>query len=116
MFDNEWMLIPGAAVAEVTGSLPPMPGPDEPGPFSLADPGRVRAVLAAAGYHSVAITPPRRSRGDQRGPDLGIDPYPRPMITPDFPVIGQVTRLSGSSRAGIPGGYGGDPQDFAELE
>jgi len=30
------MLIPGAAVAEVTGSLPPMPGPDEPGPFSLA--------------------------------------------------------------------------------
>jgi SAM-dependent methyltransferase len=55
--DNEWMLIPGAAVAQVTGSLPPMPGPGQPGPFSLADPGRVRAVLDAAGYHSVAITP-----------------------------------------------------------
>ena len=57
IFDNEWMLIPGAAVAGVTGSLPPMPGPDEPGPFSLADPGRVRAVLDAAGFGSVTITP-----------------------------------------------------------
>ena len=57
VFDNEWMLVPGAAVATVTGSLPPMPGPAEPGPFSLADPGRVRAVLDAAGFDSVAITP-----------------------------------------------------------
>jgi SAM-dependent methyltransferase len=57
VFDNEWMLIPGAAVASVTGSLPPMPGPAEPGPFSLADPDRVRAVLDAAGFDSVAIAP-----------------------------------------------------------
>jgi Protein of unknown function (DUF664) len=57
VFENEWMLIPGAAVAEVTGALPPMPGPDEPGPFSLADPDRVRAVLAAAGFGSLAIEP-----------------------------------------------------------
>jgi SAM-dependent methyltransferase len=57
MSGNEWMLIPGAAVAEVTGSLPPMPGPDEPGPFSLTDPARVRAVLGAAGFGSIAITP-----------------------------------------------------------
>jgi hypothetical protein len=57
VFDNEWMLIPGAAVASVTGSLPPMPGPGEPGPFSLADPGRVRAVLDAAGFGSVAVAP-----------------------------------------------------------
>jgi len=57
VFANEWMLIPGAAVAEVTGSLPPMPGPDEPGPFSLADPARVRAVLGAAGFGAIAITP-----------------------------------------------------------
>jgi SAM-dependent methyltransferase len=55
--DNEWMLIPGAAAAEVTGTLPPMPGPDEPGPFSLADPARVRAVLGAAGFGSIAVTP-----------------------------------------------------------
>ena len=57
VFDNEWMLIPGAAVATVTGSLPPMPGPAEPGPFSLADPGRVRDVLDAAGFGSVVVTP-----------------------------------------------------------
>lgn len=57
VFDNEWMLIPGAAVAEVTGSLPAMPGPGEPGPFSLSDPARVRAVLEAAGFGSVDVTP-----------------------------------------------------------
>ncbi len=57
VFDNEWMLIPGAAVASVTGSLPPMPGPGEPGPFSLADPDRVRAVLEAAGFGSIIVTP-----------------------------------------------------------
>jgi SAM-dependent methyltransferase len=57
VFDNEWMLIPGAAVATVTGSLPPMPDPEEPGPMSLADPDRIRAVLDAAGFDSVAIAP-----------------------------------------------------------
>lgn len=57
VFDNEWMLIPGAAVATVTGSLPPMPGPEEPGPMSLADPDRIRALLDAAGFDSVAIAP-----------------------------------------------------------
>jgi hypothetical protein len=45
-----------------------------------------------------------------------ISPHPRPVITPDFPVTGQVARLSGSSRAGIPGGYGSVPQNFAGLE
>src|SRR5215470_7595415 len=57
VFEDEWMLIPGAAVAGVTGSLPPMPGPDEPSPFSLADPARANAVLEAAGFGSVAVVP-----------------------------------------------------------
>jgi SAM-dependent methyltransferase len=57
LLDNEWMLIPGAAVATVLGSPPPMPGPGEPGPFSLSDPGRVHAVLDAAGFGSVVVTP-----------------------------------------------------------
>jgi SAM-dependent methyltransferase len=57
VFDNEWMLIPGAAVASVLGSEPPMPAPQEPGPFSLSDPARVRAVLDAAGFGSVVVTP-----------------------------------------------------------
>ena len=57
VFDNEWMLIPGAAVVSVTGAMPPMPGPDEPGPFSLADPERVRSVLGDAGFSGVEVTP-----------------------------------------------------------
>jgi SAM-dependent methyltransferase len=57
VFDNEWMLVPGAAVASVTGSLPPMPSADEPGPFSLADPQRIRSVLRAAGFDQLEITP-----------------------------------------------------------
>jgi SAM-dependent methyltransferase len=54
---NEWVLVPGVAVATVTGALPPMPGPTEPGPFSFADHDRLRAILDAAGYHSIAIEP-----------------------------------------------------------
>src|SRR5207302_1573289 len=50
VFANEWMLVPGAAAASVTGSLPQMPEPDAPGPFSLAEPDRVRSILGAAGF------------------------------------------------------------------
>jgi SAM-dependent methyltransferase len=57
MLENEWLLIPGSAVASVTGSLPQMPGPGEPGPFSLADPDRVRTVLETAGFGYVNIEP-----------------------------------------------------------
>ena len=57
VFDNEWMLIPGAAVASVTGSPPPMPEPGEPGPFSLADPERIRTVLSGGGFHHIEVTP-----------------------------------------------------------
>jgi SAM-dependent methyltransferase len=57
VFDNDWMLIPRTAVAEVIGTLPPMPSPDEPGSLSLADPARVRAVLGAAGFRSIVVTP-----------------------------------------------------------
>jgi SAM-dependent methyltransferase len=56
IFVNEWMLVPGSAVMSVTGALPPMPGPGEPGPFSLADPGRIDQVLTAAGFGRVEIT------------------------------------------------------------
>jgi len=57
VFDNEWMLIPGAAVASVTGSPPPMPEPGEPGPFSLADPERIQTVLKGGGFHHIEVTP-----------------------------------------------------------
>lgn len=57
VFDNEWMLIPGAAVASVTGSPPPIPEPGEPGPFSMADPERIRTVLSGGGFHHIEVTP-----------------------------------------------------------
>jgi SAM-dependent methyltransferase len=57
VFENEWMLVPGMAVASVTGSLPPLPAPGEPGPFSLADPDHVQAVLAGAGFDRIDVMP-----------------------------------------------------------
>jgi SAM-dependent methyltransferase len=57
VFVNEWMLVPGSAVVAVTGQLPPMPGPGEPGPFSLADPAHVEDLLAGAGFGSIDVVP-----------------------------------------------------------
>jgi hypothetical protein len=51
---NHWILVPfGAMTAEV--GRPEPPPPDAPGPWSLADPDRVRSVLGAAGYTGVAL-------------------------------------------------------------
>jgi hypothetical protein len=61
VFSNEWMLLPGMAVLSVTGALPPMPGEGEPGPFSLADLDRVRAILGAAGFGTVDVSPLERT-------------------------------------------------------
>jgi SAM-dependent methyltransferase len=54
--DNEWLHVPGDAVASQVGAPPgPAPPPDAPGPFALADPGRVRRVLTEAGYEDVTL-------------------------------------------------------------
>ena len=45
------------AVVAVTGALPPMPGPGEPGPFSLAEPGHVEQLLRGAGFVSIEVLP-----------------------------------------------------------
>jgi SAM-dependent methyltransferase len=57
LFANEWMFVPGSAAIAVTGVLPPMPGPGEPGPFSLAEPGRVGELLDRAGFSEIAVDP-----------------------------------------------------------
>jgi SAM-dependent methyltransferase len=57
VFANEWMAVPGMAVVSVTGALPPMPGPGEPGPFLFADPERVDTLLTGAGFTDVEVTP-----------------------------------------------------------
>jgi SAM-dependent methyltransferase len=51
---NEWLFVPGAAVASVT-ALPEMPAPGAPGPFALADADRVRAILRDAGFDGIAL-------------------------------------------------------------
>jgi SAM-dependent methyltransferase len=53
---NDWIVIPGAAAAAHV-SLPPLASGDAPGPFSLADPDRINAVLGEAGFRSIDIAP-----------------------------------------------------------
>jgi SAM-dependent methyltransferase len=50
---NEW-------IREISGALAagrdrPAPPPDAPGPFSLSDPARVRAILTAAGFTDIEL-------------------------------------------------------------
>ena len=54
---NEWMLIPGMAVTSVTGSIPALPEPGQPGPFSLCDVARVHEVLGSAGFSGIEVVP-----------------------------------------------------------
>jgi SAM-dependent methyltransferase len=53
---NEYIAVPlGAALAHVP--VPELGGPEAPGPFSLADPGRVDEVLTRAEFEQVATAP-----------------------------------------------------------
>jgi SAM-dependent methyltransferase len=53
--DNPWMFVPTLAAVQVLHAEVPIPGPDEPGPFSLADPERVTSLLSVAGFVDVTI-------------------------------------------------------------
>jgi SAM-dependent methyltransferase len=53
---NEWLIVPGMAAAEHI-ALPDTGAADGPGMFSLADPDRVRALLAKAGFDGVDVAP-----------------------------------------------------------
>jgi SAM-dependent methyltransferase len=52
--ENEWIREIAGALA--VGRPLPTPPPDAPGPFSLSDPARVRALLGAAGFVDVDLT------------------------------------------------------------
>lgn len=55
MVRNDWIMVPvGAALQHVP--LPTLGGPGGPGPFSFADPDRIRQVLHDAGLDDVEIT------------------------------------------------------------
>jgi SAM-dependent methyltransferase len=51
---NEWLMVPaGAALAHVP--MPDLGEAGQPGPFSLADPDRVRSILSGAGFANVNV-------------------------------------------------------------
>ncbi len=56
---NEWIRELSTAMA--AGRDLPTPTPDAPGPFSLADPERVRAILGAAGFTQIQVEPHREA-------------------------------------------------------
>jgi SAM-dependent methyltransferase len=49
---NPWIAIVGISLAQ-RGHIPPPPPPPAPGPFSMAEPARVEALLRAAGFTQV---------------------------------------------------------------
>ena len=53
--DNPWMFVPTLAAGAVLKAELTIPGPNEPGPFSLADHERVTTVLNDAGFVDVNI-------------------------------------------------------------
>ena len=53
--ENDWLMSLRGALA--VGRELPMPPPDAPTPFALADPERVRAILESAGFQSVDLEP-----------------------------------------------------------
>lgn len=54
--ENPWMMLPLTAAYQHVPPLP-KPGPEDPGPFSFADPARVERILATAGFVDIALTP-----------------------------------------------------------
>jgi Methyltransferase domain len=54
--ENPWLMLPLQGAYE---HVPPLPqlGPEDPGPFSFADPARVRRILGAAGFAEPALEP-----------------------------------------------------------
>jgi SAM-dependent methyltransferase len=56
---NQWLLVPGAALAEHVPPVEPPPDDGEaaaPGMFAFADPDRLRHVLTAAGWRDIRAT------------------------------------------------------------
>ncbi len=53
---NPWMMLTTATATQILGiDRPPLPGPGQPGPFSLADPEATAALLNEAGFADVEI-------------------------------------------------------------
>ncbi|MFG2250878.1 class I SAM-dependent methyltransferase [Spirillospora sp. NPDC048823] len=57
---NEHIIVPFSVLASYV-PVPDIGGPDAPGPFSLADPARIRGLLTKAGCTGIEIQPVRES-------------------------------------------------------
>ncbi len=55
LHENAWLMSLRNALA--VGRDLPVPPPDAPTPFALADPGRVRGILGSVGFEGVALEP-----------------------------------------------------------
>ena len=53
---NPWAMAPISAVRQFV-EIPPRPGPEDPGPFSFANPERVHSVFTFAGFVDTALLP-----------------------------------------------------------
>jgi SAM-dependent methyltransferase len=60
--DNPWMFVPTMAAGPVLKAEMTIPGPNEPGPFSLADRDHVIGLLSEAGFVDIAVDPVESSR------------------------------------------------------
>jgi SAM-dependent methyltransferase len=54
MLANDWVAVPALAVVSHVG-MPELPDPGAPGPFSLADPDRIRQLLTKSGLSEIEI-------------------------------------------------------------
>ena len=54
--ENDWVRVPVAAAREHVPPQPPL-GPEDPGPFAFANPGRVRRILANGGFDEITMRP-----------------------------------------------------------
>jgi SAM-dependent methyltransferase len=55
--ENPWAQVPLHAVYAAGAPRAPRPEPDQPGPFSFADPQRVTQILSEAGYLALSLQP-----------------------------------------------------------
>ena len=93
--DNHWFRVPMASAGTVVPLPEPTP-PGAPGPFSFADPARVREVLAGAGFADASVEP--SSPDFTLGPDLDTaatnsvetGPVSRLLIDVDEPTRARV--------------------------
>lgn len=86
MLANEWIMVPGAAVAAHVG-LPDMGEPGGPGPFAFADRARIEDVLSHARWTSITVDPLERVL---LMPGRGADGTVRYML--DMPMVRRMLR------------------------